>query len=135
MVVQVFVPQRQPVHPLGHQFLHPVVEPRGVPMVPKAGRELGDDPRALLHLAPQQPAGVRGDRPAIKLTPYFAANQQVAEKLFGDVILSVAKNLVLKRVNNLRDSSSPAAPQNDRLAAFFSNLLGDEIPEILGYTV
>jgi hypothetical protein len=43
-------------------------------MVPKAGRELGDDPRALLHLAQQQPSGVRGDRSAIKLTPYFASN-------------------------------------------------------------
>jgi hypothetical protein len=28
--------------------------------------------------------------------------------MFGDVILSVAKNRVFKRVNKLRDSSSPA---------------------------
>jgi hypothetical protein len=48
--------------------------------------------------------------------------------MFGDVILSVAKNRVFKRVNKLRDSSSPAVPQNDRLAAFFSNLLRRDHP-------
>jgi hypothetical protein len=41
-----------------------------------------------------------------------------------DVILSEAKNPVFKPANNLRDSSSPAAPQNDKLAASFINLLG-----------
>jgi hypothetical protein len=39
---------------------------------------------------------------------------QIAQKLFHDVILSEAKNLVFNRVKNLRDASSPTAPQNDR---------------------
>jgi hypothetical protein len=36
------------------------------------------------------------------------------EKVFFVVILSAAKNLISKTFKCLRDSSSPAAPQNDR---------------------
>jgi hypothetical protein len=39
------------------------------------------------------------------------------------VIPSEARNLALE-INALRDSSSPAAPRNDRLDGFFSILLG-----------
>ena len=46
--------------------------------------------------------------------------------MFSDVILSEAKNLALKRINDLRDPSSPSAPQDDTLGAFFSNLLDSE---------
>ena len=62
-------------------------------MVPKAGRELGDDPRALLHLTQQQTAGVRGDRPAIKLTPHFASKQGV--KLQGFLVTLCRQKAVL----------------------------------------
>ena len=43
--------------------------------------------------------------------------------MFRGVILSEAKNLALKRINYLRDPSSPSAPQDDTPWAFFSNLL------------
>jgi hypothetical protein len=43
--------------------------------------------------------------------------------VFRGVILSEAKNLAIKRINDLRDPSSPSAPQDDTHWAFFSNLL------------
>jgi hypothetical protein len=43
--------------------------------------------------------------------------------VFRDVILSEAKNLATKRINYLRDPTSPSAPQDDTLWAFFSKLL------------
>ena len=39
------------------------------------------------------------------------------------VILSGAKNLDTNKISMLRDSSSPAAPQNDIFGDFFSSLL------------
>jgi len=48
---------------------------------------------------------------------------QAAEKRFPAVILSEAKNLALRIFMNIRDSSSPAAPQNDSAYEFFRSLL------------
>ncbi len=39
------------------------------------------------------------------------------------IILSEAKDLTPKENNELSDSSSPSAPQNDSLIDFFSSLL------------
>ena len=74
VIVQVFVAQRQPVHPLRHQFFHPVLGVRRVAMVPQTGGQLGHDPRPLLHLAQQQAARVAGDRPAVKAALYLASS-------------------------------------------------------------
>jgi hypothetical protein len=41
----------------------------------------------------------------------------------GAVILSEAKNLALRIFMKIRDSSSPAAPQNDTAYEFFRSLL------------
>ncbi len=68
---------------------------------------------------------------------------QFVEKRFGAVILSPslvilsvakdlgislrvnsAKNLLVRQINHLRDSSSPATPQNDILVELFNKLLG-----------
>jgi hypothetical protein len=48
--------------------------------------------------------------------------EQAAEKRFPAVILSEAKNLALCIFMNIRDSSSPAAPQNDSAYEFFRSL-------------
>ncbi|MGH2507371.1 MAG: hypothetical protein ACRDHZ_08195, partial [Ktedonobacteraceae bacterium] len=40
-----------------------------------------------------------------------------------DLLESEAKNLLLFRANELRDSSSPSAPQNDTLSGFSGSLL------------
>jgi hypothetical protein len=45
-----------------------------------------------------------------------------AEKPLRPVILSVAKDLALRFFMAMRDSSSPAAPQNDSLDKFFRSL-------------
>ena len=49
--------------------------------------------------------------------------QPYAEKRPRRVILSAAKDLLLWTTNDLQDSSSPSAPQNDSPGDFFSNLL------------
>jgi hypothetical protein len=48
--------------------------------------------------------------------------EQAAEKRSPAVILSEAKNLALRIFMNIRDSSSPAAPQNDSAYEFFRSL-------------
>ena len=49
--------------------------------------------------------------------------QQAAGKRFTGVILSEAKNLARRIFMNIRDSSSPPAPQNDSAYQFFRSLL------------
>jgi hypothetical protein len=49
-----------------------------------------------------------------------------AEDLFRAVILSEAKDLALCFFNAMRDSLSPAAPQNDDSNGFFRSWLGTE---------
>jgi hypothetical protein len=45
--------------------------------------------------------------------------EQAAEKPANAVILSEAKDLALSAFKAMRDSSSPAAPQNDSVCEFF----------------
>ena len=47
---------------------------------------------------------------------------QASGKPFPAVILSEAKNLAMRIFMNIRDSSSPAAPQNDSAYEFFRSL-------------
>jgi hypothetical protein len=60
------------------------------------------------------------------LCPNFLYGQagvmQAAQKGFRAVILSVAKDLALCIFMEIRDSSSPAAPQNDSPDGFFRSL-------------
>jgi hypothetical protein len=60
---------------------------------------------------------------------------QVAEKRSRHVILSGAKDLLFCDINNLRDSSSPSAPQNDNRREFFSNLLSSRFWHTASRTV
>jgi hypothetical protein len=48
--------------------------------------------------------------------------EQAAEERFQAVIVSEAKSLVLSIFKTMRDSSSPAAPQDDNLKRFFGRL-------------
>lgn len=63
-----------------------------------------------------QPSLRRSPRQALILSEL---SRQDAEKVFANVILSGTKNLVLRRINQLRDPSSPAAPRDDNLPIFF----------------
>ncbi len=50
-------------------------------------------------------------------------------KMFGDVSFRAsARNLALK-LKEIRDSSSPLAPRNDRLDGFFRSLLKWRVPD------
>jgi len=57
-----------------------------------------------------------------KLWQSFRAPEAAAEKRFPAVILSVAKDLALRIFVEIRDSSSPAAPQNDSPEGFVRSL-------------
>ena len=48
---------------------------------------------------------------------------QVAEKVLSDFMLRGAKDLAIKRINYLRDPSSPSVPQDDTHCTFFGDLL------------
>jgi hypothetical protein len=52
----------------------------------------------------------------------LATAEQAAEKPSNAVILSGAKDLALCIFNAMRDSSSPAAPQNDSAYEFLRSL-------------
>src|SRR5208283_2271698 len=54
--------------------------------------------------------------------PMGVAPSQAAEKPFQAVIPSGARNLALSVFKTMRDSSSPAAPRNDRPNGFFRSL-------------
>ena len=66
VIVEILIPQRQPVEPLSDQLLHRVLDQPRVAMIREAIRELLDDPNPLLHLAQQQAATVRGDRSTVE---------------------------------------------------------------------
>jgi hypothetical protein len=52
---------------------------------------------------------------------------QAAEKPHNAVILSAAKDLALSIFKAMRDSSSPAAPQNDSADEFFRSLFSPAV--------
>ena len=54
---------------------------------------------------------------------------QAAEKPLRAVILSGAKDLALSIFKAVRDSSSPAAPQNDSMDGFFRSLYSPALPD------
>ena len=75
VIVQVFLSQCQPLHPLRYQLPHRVLNPFLLPMVAEAARKLRYDLRSLFHFPQQQPPRVAGDRSALKPAPHFALVQ------------------------------------------------------------
>jgi len=66
MVVEVFVPQRQGVDPLGQQFVHRVLDPLGIAVIGETRGKPPQNARLAFHLPQEQPAGVRSDGPAVE---------------------------------------------------------------------
>ena len=65
---------------------------------------------------------------SVPLRTLCVGARQAAEKRSRIVILSEAKNLALRIFMNVRDSSSPTAPQNDSAHEFFRSLLSALVP-------
>ena len=61
VVVQVLVAADDAEHPLGHQFLHAVLDAAGIPVVPEARREPAKQPGPQGQLPHEQQSAVRGD--------------------------------------------------------------------------
>ena len=73
VIVEVLVAQRQAEDPLPNQRLDLVLDKAGVAPVGEARRKPAHQPKAAIHLAQQQRAGVRGDVAAIEAGHHRAA--------------------------------------------------------------
>jgi hypothetical protein len=73
VIVQIFVSQGQPIGSLGHQFLHPMFDQIGIPIIGKAGGKLAQDPNPLLNLPQEQTTAVTGNRSTVELRPDLAS--------------------------------------------------------------
>jgi hypothetical protein len=93
VVVQIFIPQRQRLHPLRYQLPNRVLDALRVPMIREASRKLHQDPRLLLDLPQQQPARVAGDRSPVKPPLYSASSQRM--KLEGFLVTLCTQKAVL----------------------------------------
>jgi hypothetical protein len=103
--------------------------PLRIAMIPEAGREPGDDPRALLDLAQQQSARVRGDCSSVKLAHHLTSIQRMKfEALFGYTVSakgchpSPAQVFLAKLL----------MPERDSLLQFFSEKCGLMLRESFG---
>ena len=68
VVVDILVTQGDPEHPLPNQRRNQMLDQFGAAMVDEALREAIHQPDYPIRRSQQQPASVRGDRPAIKVT-------------------------------------------------------------------
>jgi len=66
MVVQIFITQRQPEHPLAHQRRHFVLDQRLVAAIGEAARKPVNQSDRPIRRSQQQNPGIRRDRPAVK---------------------------------------------------------------------
>ncbi len=82
MVVQVFVAQRQAIHPLGHQLPYAVFDTLGIAVIGKTIGQAIEQSNAPIHLAQQQPTTVRCDAPAVKTPDHLASTQGLKFQLF-----------------------------------------------------
>jgi hypothetical protein len=71
MVIQVFIAQRQSIHPLPHQLRHPVFHQFRLAKIAKAISKLPDDPGPLLHLTQQQTPTITADASPIEFSSNF----------------------------------------------------------------
>ncbi len=72
MIVEILVAQRQPVHPLRHQFPHAVRDQPGVAVVLETGPQSRQQIQPLVRLAQQQRSTIRGHGAAVEPRPHTA---------------------------------------------------------------
>ena len=77
MVIEIFIPQTQPHHPLLDQRLHRMFDAFRVAMVRETLAHPSQHPRALLHFAQQHCARIRGDLAAVEPPDHFTRIQVV----------------------------------------------------------
>ena len=83
MIAQVFIAQRQAIHPLRDQRLDTVLNAIGVAVVGEAGGQPIQQPEAFIHLAQQQATPIRRDTSAVESTDHLASTQGVKFQLLG----------------------------------------------------
>src|SRR3989304_8124959 len=72
MVVEIFVPQRNPIDPLTDQGLQTVLGPLRIAVVSKTPGKTLENTQTPLHLAQHQPAAIRTEHPAVRSPAPFA---------------------------------------------------------------
>ena len=82
MIVEIFIPQRNPINPLTDQGLQTVLGPLRIAVVSKTPRKPLENTKAPLHLAQHHPARIRTNHPPIKSPDHFAPSQLLKCHLF-----------------------------------------------------
>ena len=78
VIVQVFVSQTNPAHPLRYQTFHQMLDESRISMVGKARFKLPKDSGPLLHFAQPKSTGICGDISTIKMSHNFSIAQWVS---------------------------------------------------------
>ena len=73
MIVQILVPQRQPVHPLRHQLLHAVFDPPALAPVRKTRRDPARQIQPKVRLPQQKRSTVARQMPGVESRHHLAA--------------------------------------------------------------
>ena len=116
VVVQVLVPQRQGVDPLGDQFLHGMLDPVRIAVICETVREFTNDSSAPLGLPQQKPAAVRGDPTPIEPRHNVPPAKGVKSKRLSVTLChrkaatSVSKNLRQQQVFSRRSQPFSSHP-------------------------
>jgi hypothetical protein len=82
MIVQIFVPQTQPVHALSNQFFNRVLDPPRIAMINETVSKPSNDSSREFDFSQQQPAAVGCDRSSIESSDYFATSEPLKRQRF-----------------------------------------------------
>ena len=86
MVVEIFIPERDPVDPLRHQFMHAVFDARPIAVIDQTPRHSRRQSDALVGFAQQYATGIGTDAPTIKSPRNQSPSQGVKLKLFASTL-------------------------------------------------
>jgi hypothetical protein len=86
VIVQVFVPQRQPINALGDQFFQGVIDQIGVAVIGETGSELRQNSESSLDLREEQTPAIRGDLSTLEI-PFDATSPKPLKLVPGTFTL------------------------------------------------
>src|SRR3974390_116708 len=94
MIVEVFVAQRQPMHPLPQQLFERVVRPAGISPVNKALGQALREAQVPIGLAQQQDSSITGKGSSRKISHHFSSSQILKEQRLVRTVCSGSGELV-----------------------------------------
>ncbi len=115
MIVEVFVPERYPVHPLLDERSHRVLDQLRIPMIDEAPRQAIQNVGPLFHFAQKNTAPIRTDPPPIEPPHHPPPSKTVkvyplcATLCVHKAVLVCLHNLLIQNIlcHEVRPSSIP----------------------------